>query len=182
MTVRRVGNGSRSVFLAELVLLAAPSVAVLVPTALVFGGYALFGFAVSAWTAVSGVPGGEAPADPVAAIAALLGLLAAAGGVAALAAGGLFGIGCFLRLALAYGRRGRDGLTGRARTFRRALAAGAPALVVMVILTAALASDEGAGTAELFLLFYLSGLPLLVPVAHLWRELGAAEDTGRLAP
>lgn len=83
---------------------------------------------------------------------------------------GLRALWLFMRMSLLYWRFGRTALKAEAGTFRTGLWLGAlPMLTTCLMAAEPLMQDR---PIEAWLAaFYLSGLPLLVPIGHLWWEI-----------
>jgi hypothetical protein len=169
---RMAARLSRWLFVLELVVLALPAVAVLLPYALYLGGASLLMLLVGGFEAMRSGIGSLTLAD----LASALGLFAMFGGIAALAFAGIVALIRFGDIAHAFARRGRPGLRDVGSGFRRGLAWAAAPLALWVPF--GLVGAGASHPADRIVGFYVSGLTLLVPVLHLWLEIRLAQAGG----
>jgi hypothetical protein len=154
---------SRSLFIAELVVFALPSIAFLVTYAVLIGGWSLFAMVVVSVSGLTSLP------DTAKGAWSTLQPIALFGGAAAAAIAGLIAVGIFTRIATDFVWHGRAALAARHAAFYRGLLwAIVPFAVMIAFVWRVILLREPAGA---IVGFYLSGLALAVPILHLWIEL-----------
>lgn len=152
-------RASRAVFIVELLVFALPAILLLGTYAVILGGWSLFAAIVAAVMPLMEANAGLATFDLLTMF--IVSLL--------IAVSGLIALWNFMTVAFGFARYGTRALCKSTRVFNRGLAFAVLPLCIAVPF--GLALGHAGYPEDIVPAAYLSGLPLLVPVVHLWLEM-----------